>query len=97
MKTITSSIKVQEYSIDHLDVKALIEEELLNPTFHLMDTDIYSLYRAEELGKRHFMTYEFYINSLSRKSLVELLERVREENTPLKKRQTSEIQNHSKL
>lgn len=82
MKQIMSKIAANEYSTDHLDVKLLLEEELQNATFHLMDTDIYSMYRAEELGKRYFMTYEFYINSLSRKSLVELLERVREENKP---------------
>ena len=47
MKQITSSIKVQEYSTEHLDVKLLLEEELINATFHLMDTDIYSLYVGE--------------------------------------------------
>ena len=67
---------------DNQDLKWTIESELENATFNLMDTDIYKLWRGEELGKRYFMTYEFYINSLSRTSLVQLLERVREENTP---------------
>ena len=76
---------------DNQDLKWTIEAELENATFHLMDTDIYSLWKGEEYmegldknskKKRLFFTYEFYINSLSRKSLVELLERVREENTP---------------
>jgi hypothetical protein len=55
-----------------------IEAELENANFHLMDTDLYKLWRGEEEGKRLFFTFDFYMNSLSREEMVKLLERVRD-------------------
>jgi hypothetical protein len=71
-------MKLREYKNENQDLKWLIEAELQKPTFALMDTDLYELYNNEGF-RRHFMSYEEFIDGLTRESLVKLLERVRKE------------------
>ena len=62
------------YEQQNQDLKWTLEAELEKATFRLMDTDIYELYRND------ICSFELYLDILSRTALVQLLEKVREEN-----------------